>query len=84
LFSAFLRPPVAAFLALALMAGLSLGLSLLPTWFDWTPAGLSGLSAGILTDGEGFRTGPYLSAGMLIIICLAGASLLTRKNNLPD
>ncbi|WP_313641292.1 ABC transporter permease subunit [Paenibacillus sp.] len=84
LFSAFLRPPVAAFLALALMAGLSLGQSLLPSWFEWTPAGLSGLSAGILTDGEGFRTGPYLSAGLLILLSIIGASLLTRKNNLPD
>ncbi|KTD84373.1 ABC transporter permease subunit [Paenibacillus etheri] len=84
LFSAFLRPPVAAFLALALMAGLSLGLSILPAWFDWTPAALSGLSAGILIDGEGFRAAPYLSDSILIIICLAGASFLTRKNNFPD
>lgn len=84
LFSAFLRPPVAAFLALALMAGLSIGQSVLPSWFNWTPVGLSGLSAGILTDGEGFRAGPYLSASILIVICLIGASLLTRKNNLPD
>ena len=84
LFSAFLRPPVAAFLALGLMAGLSLGYSLLPSWFDWTPTALSGLSAGILTNGEGYRVGPYLSAGILIICCIVGASLLTRNNNLPD
>lgn len=84
LFSAFLRPPAAAFLALALMAGISLGQSTLPSWFNWTPAGLSRLSTGILTGGEDFRAGPYLSAGILIVICLIGASLLTRKNNLPD
>lgn len=83
-FSAFLRPPVAAFLGLALMAGLSLGNSLLPSWFGWTPSALSGLSAGILTNGESFRVGPYLSAGILIMISIVGASLLTRNNNLPD
>lgn len=84
LFSSFLKPPVAAFLGLGLMAGLSLGYSLLPSWFDWTPTALSGLSAGILTNGESFRVGPYLSAGILIISCIVGASLLTRSNNLPD
>ncbi|WP_312151502.1 ABC transporter permease subunit [Paenibacillus odorifer] len=83
LFSGFLKSPVAAFLALALMAGLSLGQSLLPSWFEWAPAGLSGLSAGILMAGEGFRVGPYISAAILILICLVGAALLTRKNNLP-
>lgn len=84
LFSAFLRPPVAAFLALALMAGLSLGNSLLPSWFDWTPTALSGLSAEILTNREGFRVGPYLSASILIMLCIVGAALLARKNNLPN
>jgi ABC-2 type transport system permease protein len=84
LFSAFLRPAVAAFLALGLMAVLSLAQSLLPSWFDWTPAALSELSAGLLTHGESFRGGPYLSAGILIMICITGASFLTRNNNSPD
>lgn len=84
LFSAFLRAPVAAFLALLSAAGLSVAHSLLASWFDWTPAALTGLSAKVLTEGGRLDLWPCLSAVALIIICITVASLLTRRNSLPD
>lgn len=84
LFSSFLKAPAAAFLALAFMAGLSLGQSLIPSWFNWTPAGLSELSAGLLINEESFRVGPYLSAIILNIICIVSASILTRQKSLSN
>jgi ABC-2 type transport system permease protein len=82
LFSAWLRGPAAAFLALLLAAGMSLVYSLLPSKAAWTPGALPGMSAGVLAEG-GIAGGPIISAVVLIIICIAGASLLVGRNKLP-
>lgn len=84
LFSTFLRGAVAAFLALFVAAGLSLAHSLLPSWFDWMPVALTGLSAKVLTEGGKLNLWPCFSAVVLIIISMTGASLLMRKNSLSD
>lgn len=85
LFSAFLRAPVAAFLGLLLTAGLALAHGLLPSWLDWSPAALPDLSAQVLLQaGSVSLMGPCLSAGVLILICIAGASLMIRRNILPN
>ena len=86
LFSAFLRGPVAAFMALLSAAGLSLFHSLLPSWFEWTPASLPGYSTKLLTDGTN-NLGPALigslvTAGVFAILCMVGASLLTGRKKL--
>ncbi|WP_438494997.1 ABC transporter permease subunit [Paenibacillus sp. IHBB 3054] len=83
LFSSFLRGPAAVFLALALMAGVSLAYSLLPTRLGWTLAALPGLSAGVLVDSGTAGVGPFLSAAVLIVLCIAGSALLTSRNKLP-
>jgi ABC-2 type transport system permease protein len=86
LFSAFLRAPAAAFLSLLSVAGLSLASSLLPAWFDWTPAALPGRSAMLLSEGAAtgaVNLGSYLSAVLFILLCLAGASMLIHRNKLP-
>ncbi|WNS43007.1 ABC transporter permease subunit [Paenibacillus sp. MMS20-IR301] len=84
LFSAWLRGPAAACLALLLAAGMSLGYSLLPDWLGWTPAALPAVSAGILNDSGPAGGAPVISAVVLIILCIAGASLLAGRNKLPD
>jgi ABC-2 type transport system permease protein len=88
LFSACLRGPVAAFMTLLSSAGLTLLHSLLPSWLDWTPASLPSLSAALLTGGNGSigssLIGPFLSAGVLIVICIGGASLRIQQNKLAS
>ncbi|WP_410512336.1 ABC transporter permease subunit [Paenibacillus sp. BR2-3] len=88
LFSACLRGPVAAFMALLSGAGLTLFNSLLPLWMDWTPASLQGLSAVLLTEGSASigtaLVGPLLSAGVLIVFCIAGAALSIKRNKLAN
>jgi ABC-2 type transport system permease protein len=84
LFSAFMRGPAAAFLALLSAAGMSLLYSLLPSDFDWLPAALPDLSAGQLTEGSVAWFGPVLSAVLLILACIAGAAMLMGRNKLPD
>jgi len=88
LFSACLRGPVAAFLTLLSGAGLTLLHTLFPSWLDWTPASLPGLSATLLTDGSNnigsSLIGPFLSAGVLIVICIGGASLRIQENKLAS
>ena len=83
LLSAWLRGPAAAFLALLLAAGMSVSYSLLPSRLEWMPAALPGMSAKVLTSG-GIAVGPVVSAAVLILICIAGASLLAGRNKLPD
>ncbi|MBT2292460.1 ABC transporter permease subunit [Paenibacillus albidus] len=84
LFSAFLRATAAAFLGLLSAVAFSLAHSLLPAWFDWTPAALPGLSAAmLLEDGGALRLGPLLSAPLFIISCIASAALLLRRKQLP-
>lgn len=85
LLSSFLRAPAAAFLSLLLAAGLSLLNSLLPSWMDWTPARLPGLSSQLLMEGGSSPltpiVGPLISSGMIILICIAWAShLFGRKS----
>jgi ABC-2 type transport system permease protein len=82
-FSAWLRGPAAAFLALLAAAGMSLLYSLLPSKAAWIPSALPGMSAGVLAEG-GIASGPIVSAVALIVICVAGASLLVGRNKLPD
>ena len=86
LFSAFLRGPVAAFMALLSAAVLSIVYSFLPSWFEWTPAGLPSYSAKVLTETEGALgaglIGPLVSAGVLILLCITGAALVTGRKNL--
>ncbi|WP_310830241.1 ABC transporter permease [Paenibacillus pedocola] len=84
LFSAFMRGPAAAFLALLSAAVMSLLYSLLPSDFDWLPAALPDLSAGQLTEGSVAWLGPVLSAVLLILACIAGAAMLMGRNKLPD
>ncbi|MBW4083785.1 ABC transporter permease subunit [Paenibacillus sp. S150] len=84
LFSAWLRGPSAAILGLLAAAAMSLAQGLLPGPLAWTPAALTALSADIMTEGGGLAKGPILSAAALIILCLAGASVLIRRNKLPD
>ncbi|OKP86263.1 hypothetical protein A3844_14450 [Paenibacillus helianthi] len=84
LFSAWLRGPAAAFLGLGSAAAMSLAHSLLPSQLGWTPAALTAQSAAIITEGRGGTWGPACSAGVLIVVCLAAASLLIRRNKLPD
>lgn len=83
LFSAWQRGPAAAFLALLLAAGMSLGLSMFPDKLAWLPAALPGMSAAVLTEGR-ITAGPLISSVVLITICIAGASLLAGRNKLPD
>lgn len=83
LFSAFLRPAVAAFLSLLSAAGLSLAFSLLPSRLDWTPAALPALSASVLTEGESVAASPLISAALLILLCIGGAAQLAGRNKLP-
>ncbi|NUU61156.1 ABC transporter permease [Paenibacillus agri] len=86
LFSAFLRAPAAAFLSLLSSAGMALADSLMPSWFQWTPAALPGLSARLLSEGReavGVNLSPCLSAALLILFCVAGASTLMGRNKLP-
>ncbi|WP_379131416.1 ABC transporter permease [Paenibacillus sp. sgz500958] len=88
LFSAFLKAPVAAFLSLAAAAGLSLVNSLVPSWTEWTPAHLSGLSAALLTEGSGGSSvslgGPLISSLMFIVLCITGTTLLAGNNKLGN
>lgn len=84
LFSAFMRGPAAAFLALLSAAGISLIYSLLPSRFGWMPAALPDLSAGVLTGNSSAGMGPVLSAVLLILACIGGAALLMGRNKLPD
>ncbi|WP_405104371.1 ABC transporter permease subunit [Paenibacillus sp. FSL K6-1217] len=81
-FSSWLRGPAAACLALLLAAGMSLVYSLLPSQTGWMPAALPGMSAGVLAAG-GISVGPIVSAVVLIVLCIAGASLLAGRNKLP-
>ncbi|MFC3749870.1 ABC transporter permease subunit [Paenibacillus sp. GCM10012306] len=86
LFSAFLRASAAAFLSLLSSAGMALANSLMPSWFDWTPAALPGLSTQLLSAGRKATTvdlSPCLSAVLLILLCFAGASILMGRNKLP-
>lgn len=83
LFSAWLRGPAAAAFALLLAAGMSLVHSLLPSRTNWLPAALPGMSAGVLAEGRA-ASGPMISAAVLIIICIAGASLLIGRKKLPN
>lgn len=82
-FSAWLRGPAAAGLALMLAAGMSLVHSLLPSQAGWLPAALPGMSAAVLTDGTA-EFGPVISALLLILACITGASLQTRRHKLPN
>ncbi|MNI63547.1 putative transmembrane protein YxlG [compost metagenome] len=84
LFSAWLRGPAAAFLGLLAAAAMSLAHSLLPSQLGWTPASLTAMSAEMMTEGGGFAWGPVLFAGILIAACVAAASLLIRRNQLPE
>jgi ABC-2 type transport system permease protein len=84
LFSAFMRGPAAAFLALLSAGGISLIYSLLPSRFAWMPAALPDVSAGLLTGGSRDGLGPVLSATLLILACTGGAALLLGRNKLPD
>jgi ABC-2 type transport system permease protein len=83
LFSAWLRGPAAAFLARFVAAGMSIVYSLLPSALAWIPAALPGMSAKMLA-GDGIAAGPIVSAAALILLCVAGASLLAGRNKLPD
>lgn len=84
LFSAWLRGPATAGLSLLLAAVMSLVHGLLPVKLNWMPASLPGMSAGVLADGgTGVSLAPIVSAVLLIIICIAGASLLAGRNKLP-
>lgn len=80
LFSAWQRGPAAAFLGLLTAAGFALAHSLLPSRLWWTPAALPALSAEVLTTGGELGAGPLLSTGILILLCIGGASLLIRRN----
>lgn len=85
LFSAFLRAPAAACVALLSAAGLMLAHSLLPSWFRWSPAALPGLSATVLATGS--RTDivwPCFSSVLLIVFCLGAATIIMNRNKLPD
>lgn len=82
-FSAWLRGPAAAGLALLLAAGMSLVHSLLPSQTGWLPAALPGLSAAVLAGGAA-EAGPVICALLLIIACIAGASLQTGRHKLPN
>ncbi|KGE20939.1 ABC transporter permease [Paenibacillus wynnii] len=86
LFSAFLRGPVAAFMAILSAAALSLLHSFLPNRLEWTPASLPAYSAQLLTEGSksmgSALTGSLGSAGLLIILCIIGASLVTGRKKL--
>lgn len=84
LFSAFMRGPAAAFLALLSAAGITLIYSLLPSRMAWLPAALPDLSAGVLTEGSAAGMGPVLAAVVLILACIAGATLLMGRNKLPE
>ncbi|MEC0172920.1 ABC transporter permease subunit [Paenibacillus graminis] len=84
LFSAWLRGPAAAFLGLLAAAAMSLAHSLLPSLLDWTPAALTAISAEMMTKGKGLAWGPIFSAGILIVVCVASASLFIRRNQLPE
>lgn len=88
LFSSFLRGPVAAFMSLIAAAGLSLFHTLLPNGFEWTPARLPAYSAGVLAEGSNklgaTYAGSLVSAGVLIIFCIIGASLATGRKKLAS
>lgn len=84
LFSAWLRGPAAACLALLSVAALAVAHSVLPHALSWTPASLSGLSAQALTEGGGEIAGPVISAAILIVLCIGGAALLVRRQHSPE
>jgi ABC-2 type transport system permease protein len=83
-FSAFMRGPAAAFLALLSAAAISLIHSLLPLRFGWLPAALPDLSAGLLAGDSSAGLGSILSAVLLILLCIGGTALLMGRNKLPD
>lgn len=82
LFSSFLRGAASVFLALALAAGMSLAYSLFPARLSWLPAALPGKSAEVLIEGSISGAGPFFSAAVLIVVCIAGAAWLTGRNKL--
>lgn len=84
LFSSLLRGPAAAGSALLTAAGLTLAYSLMPGWLEWSPAALPGLSSQILLEGGTAAAGPFLSAVLLICLCIFGTALIMGRNKWSD
>lgn len=82
LFSSFLRGAAAVFLALALAAAMSLARTVLPFSLTWLPAALPEMSAEVLVEGSTAGAAPFLSAAVLIALCIAGSAWLTHRNKL--
>lgn len=85
LFSTLLRGSVAAVISLLLIAGISLGHSLAPSWFAWSPARLLMIAAAAIPgsplDSVLF---PTITTLLLCLACLVAAIWSLRRQGIPD
>ncbi|UNK17779.1 ABC transporter permease [Paenibacillus sp. N3/727] len=80
---AVLKGPAAAFISLAVAALLSLLSGLFPSQMKWSPGRLSSLAAEWLIGGAGSAYVPAAFAIMIMLLSIAVAALLLRRNTLP-
>ncbi|MGM1047433.1 MAG: ABC transporter permease [Bacillota bacterium] len=80
---AVLKGPAAAFISLAVAALLSLLSGLFPSQMKWSPGRLSSLAAEWLVGGTGVAYVPAAFAIMIMLLSIAVAALLLRRNTLP-
>ncbi|SMF71263.1 ABC-2 type transport system permease protein [Paenibacillus uliginis N3/975] len=80
---AVLKGPAAAFISLAVAALLSLLSGLFPSQMKWSPGRLSSLAAEWLVGGAGAAYVPAAFAIMIMLLSIAVAALLLRRNTLP-
>ena len=78
-----LSGPAAAFISLASAALLSLLSGWFPSYMDWSPGRLSGLSAEWLVGGTGSAFLPALASIGIMLLSAVAASALLRRNTLP-
>ncbi|WP_074048542.1 ABC transporter permease [Paenibacillus ihumii] len=85
LFSTLLRGSVAAVASLLLIGGLSLGHSLAPSWFAWSPARLLPLANAAIADALAEPVYfPAVSTVCLCLVCVGMAIWGLRRQAIPD
>lgn len=80
---AVLKGSAAAFISLAVAALISLLSGFFPSQMKWSPGRLSTLAAEWLTGGTGTAYVPAIFAIIIMLLSVASAALLLRKNTLP-
>lgn len=78
-----LRGPATAFISLASAALMSLLSGLFPSYMDWSPGRLRGLSAEWLVGGTGSAFLPAAASIGIMVLSAVAASVLLRRNTLP-